>query len=115
MIANFEMEQQLEPGYKHGPSDFAIERLAALSIPVTDGVTTTSLYSLSIAQSTEHVLHLGNPVSSPEPPPNGGLVAWTQVLMGHLLVFNGSGYVSSFGLFQAYYETTLGRPASDIS
>lgn len=51
----------------------------------------------------------------PEPPPNGGLVAWTQVGMGFLLVFNGFGYISSFGLFQAYYATTLNRPSSDIS
>ena len=51
----------------------------------------------------------------PEPPPNGGLVAWTQVGMGFLLVFNGFGYISSFGLFQAFYATTLNRPSSDIS
>ena len=50
-----------------------------------------------------------------EPPPDGGLLAWTQVLMGHLLVINGFGYISSFGFFQAYYATTLNRPASDIS
>lgn len=50
-----------------------------------------------------------------EPPPNGGLVAWTQVGMGFLLVFNGFGYISSFGLFQAYYATTLDRSSSDIS
>ena len=50
-----------------------------------------------------------------EPPPDGGLVAWTQVLMGHLLVINGFGYISSFGFFQAYYAVSLNRPASDIS
>ncbi|KAI9703717.1 MAG: hypothetical protein M1836_007487 [Candelina mexicana] len=54
-------------------------------------------------------------VQSPDPPPDGGLVAWTQVLMGHLLVVNGFGYVFSFGFFQAYYSDTLSRPASDIS
>lgn len=26
------------------------------------------------------------------PPPDGGLVAWTQVLMGHLVMFNTWGY-----------------------
>ena len=57
------------------------------------------------------------PIASkmPEPPPNGGLVAWTQVAMGFLLVFNGFGYISSFGLFQAYYAETLNRSSSDIS
>lgn len=51
----------------------------------------------------------------PEPPPDGGLVAWTQVFVAHLLVVNGFGYVFSFGLFQAYYATTLNSPASNIS
>ena len=73
---------------------------------------TFSVYSESI---TDHVIQLDILVPGPEPPPNGGLVAWTQVLMAHLLVFNGFGYVSSFGLFQAYYETTLDRSKSDIS
>lgn len=51
----------------------------------------------------------------PEPPPDGGIVAWTQVFVAHLLVVNGFGYVFSFGLFQAYYATTLNSPASSIS
>ncbi|KAI9764294.1 MAG: hypothetical protein M1840_008585 [Geoglossum simile] len=49
------------------------------------------------------------------PPPDGGLTAWTQVLIGHLLVINGFGYTWSFGFFQAYYATTLNRTPSDIS
>ena len=51
----------------------------------------------------------------PGPPPDGGLVAWTQVLMGHLIVFNTWGYIVSYGVFQTYYVTTLGHPPSDIS
>ena len=51
----------------------------------------------------------------PGPPPDGGLVAWTQVLMGHLIVFNTWGYIISFGVFQTYYVATLGHPPSDIS
>ncbi|KAL8701586.1 MAG: hypothetical protein Q9201_004830 [Fulgogasparrea decipioides] len=51
----------------------------------------------------------------PGPPPDGGLQAWTQSLMGHLIVFNTWGYIISFGVFQSYYVTALGHPPSDIS
>ncbi|KAI4209709.1 MAG: hypothetical protein LQ351_007363 [Letrouitia transgressa] len=51
----------------------------------------------------------------PGPPPDGGLLAWTQAIMGHLLVANTWGYINSFGVFQTYYITTLGHPPSDIS
>lgn len=51
----------------------------------------------------------------PGPPPDGGLAAWTQVIMGHLIVFNTWGYINSFGVFQTYYVATLGHPPSDIS
>jgi len=27
--------------------------------------------------------------------PDGGLVAWTQVFMGHLVIFNSWGYITS--------------------
>ncbi|CRL23939.1 Sucrose/H+ symporter, plant [Penicillium camemberti] len=39
--------------------------------------------------------------------PDGGLVAWTQVLTGHLVVFNVWGYITSYGFFQEYYVKTL--------
>lgn len=51
----------------------------------------------------------------PGPPPDGGLQAWTQALMGHLVVFNTWGYINSFGVFQTYYVAKLGHPPSDIS
>ncbi|KAF6793736.1 MFS monocarboxylate transporter [Colletotrichum sojae] len=47
--------------------------------------------------------------------PDGGLVAWTQVAMGHLVIFNCWGYITSFGFFQQYYVEQLHRTASDIS
>ena len=49
------------------------------------------------------------------PPPDGGSQAWLQVVVGHLVIFNSWGYISAFGVFQAYYETALQRPPSDIS
>jgi len=50
-----------------------------------------------------------------EPPPDGGFQAWTQVLVGHLVLFNAWGYINSFGFFQAYYISVLGHSASDVS
>ena len=49
------------------------------------------------------------------PPPNGGLKAWTQVLISHLINFNSFGYLISFGIFQGYYANTLEVTESDIS
>ncbi|KAK5070777.1 hypothetical protein LTR64_007445 [Lithohypha guttulata] len=40
----------------------------------------------------------------PDPPPNGGTVAWLQVLGSFFLFFNCWGTVNSFGVFQTYYE-----------
>lgn len=51
----------------------------------------------------------------PGPPPDGGLTAWTQAIVGHLVVFNTWGYINSFGVFQTYYVSDLGFPPSDVS
>ena len=50
-----------------------------------------------------------------EPPPDRGVKAWTQAVMGHLVAFNTWGYIASFGVFQAYYQSTLGVSPSAIS
>ena len=55
------------------------------------------------------------PFSPVSEPPDGGLVAWSQVLAGHLVAFNSWGFVNSFGLFQAYYATALKQAPSTIS
>ncbi|KAH7384252.1 major facilitator superfamily domain-containing protein [Phaeosphaeria sp. MPI-PUGE-AT-0046c] len=62
--------------------------------------------------------HSRNAIVSPPalpPAPNGGLQAWMQVFMGHLVLINGWGYLSSFGLFQAHYTETLQATPSAIS
>ncbi|CAI7617832.1 unnamed protein product [Penicillium crustosum] len=41
------------------------------------------------------------------PPPNGGRKAWLQVAGSFLIVLNTWGLANSFGIFQAYYTTTL--------
>lgn len=52
------------------------------------------------------------------PPPNGGRTAWIQVLCGFCLFFNTFGILTSFGVFQTYYESPVSpfrRATSDIS
>ncbi|KAL9627442.1 MAG: hypothetical protein Q9164_007606, partial [Protoblastenia rupestris] len=51
----------------------------------------------------------------PGPPPDGGLQAWTQAAMGHLIVINTWGYITSFGVFQTFYIDFLGKSPSAIS
>ncbi|OAL49291.1 MFS general substrate transporter [Pyrenochaeta sp. DS3sAY3a] len=54
-------------------------------------------------------------IKDPGPPPDGGLVAWTQVLCAWFAVMNTWGFVNSFGAFQPYYESILPESASTIS
>ena len=54
-------------------------------------------------------------ISALQEPPDGGILAWSQVLGGHLVAFNSWGYVNSFGLFQDYYTASLGETPSTIS
>jgi MFS family permease len=67
--------------------------------------------------NTEHILDndRATKLQTPGPPPDGGLAAWIQVLMTHIVIFNTWGYINSFGVFQVYYVQHLNRPASDIS
>ncbi|KAK7985157.1 MFS transporter asaE [Apiospora saccharicola] len=46
---------------------------------------------------------------------DGGFVAWSQVSVSFLLVFNGFGYFSSFGLFQSHWTEALHARQSDIA
>jgi MFS family permease len=54
-------------------------------------------------------------IVDPGPPPDGGLKAWTQVLMAWITVFSTWGYVNSFGAFQTYYTETLNIAPSTVS
>jgi MFS family permease len=51
----------------------------------------------------------------PGPAPDGGLTAWVQVLCTHLTIFTTFGFFTSFGVYQTYYENTLGIAPSTIS
>ncbi|KAK7181029.1 hypothetical protein DPSP01_003621 [Paraphaeosphaeria sporulosa] len=54
-------------------------------------------------------------ISSIEPPPNGGWVAWRQVLGGHIVTFFTWGFITSFGMFQAHYTSIGLSTPSNIS
>jgi hypothetical protein len=73
------------------------------------GQTTTAkrrLHSKSILQIFGRTA--GISTAAPGPPPDRGLQAWTQVLVGHLVLFNAWGYSNSFSFFQAYHIGVLG-------
>lgn len=55
--------------------------------------------------------------ADPDVPPDGGLEAWLQVLGSAVILVATWGLINSFGVFQAFYETTLlkDRSPSDIS
>lgn len=46
---------------------------------------------------------------------NGGFTAWSQVVVSFLLVVNGFGYFSSFGLFESHWVEVLSATPSDIA
>jgi MFS family permease len=54
-------------------------------------------------------------VIDPGPPPDGGTKAWTQAFMGHFVVFNTWGMISTFGVFQQHYTADLGLEPSAVS
>ncbi|KAK2812182.1 hypothetical protein FQN50_001540 [Emmonsiellopsis sp. PD_5] len=49
------------------------------------------------------------------PPPDGGLEAWTVVLLGHFSIANTWGYINAFGCFQSHYTESLGRSHRDVA
>jgi fucose permease len=51
----------------------------------------------------------------PGPPPDGGVLAWTQIFCAWLAILNTWGFVNSFGAFQPYYESIIPESASTIS
>ncbi|KAH6630875.1 major facilitator superfamily domain-containing protein [Chaetomium sp. MPI-SDFR-AT-0129] len=48
-------------------------------------------------------------------PPDGGLLAWSQVLAGIFINMLAWGYPSTFGVYQLYYRDTLGLPEAQIA
>lgn len=50
-----------------------------------------------------------------EEPPDGGFLAWSQVVPAHIANMMSWGYGTGFAVFQLYYKETLGLPASQVS
>lgn len=50
-----------------------------------------------------------------EEPPDGGFLAWSQIIPGHIANMMSWGYGTGFAVFQLYYKETLHLPASQIS
>ncbi|KAE8368982.1 major facilitator superfamily domain-containing protein [Aspergillus caelatus] len=57
------------------------------------------------------------PAGGPSPPPNGGTLAWLNVLGSFMLYFNTWGILNTFGAYQTYYESgkLFTASSSDIS
>jgi MFS family permease len=49
------------------------------------------------------------------PPPDGGLTAWTVTIMAHMTAFNTFGFVNAYGVLQTYYVSRFGLPPSTVS
>ena len=96
--SQFDTPEQADPG-----------EMSTESVHVKDPKDTTAPSRL------RRLLGGPEPNVDPGPPPDGGLKAYTQMVMGHLAIFNCWGYIAAFGAFQAYYVEQLGHPPSDIS
>ncbi|KAL8751280.1 MAG: hypothetical protein Q9184_006123 [Pyrenodesmia sp. 2 TL-2023] len=59
-----------------------------------------------------HIVKLPGQANSDLAPPDGGTLAWLQVLAGFFVVMNAQGLNQSYGVFQAYYESVLLRTHS---
>ena len=90
------------------------KRLTSLSPSIQDASTSTAMGKSNL-QAKLLQLELGDSAVVSGPPPDGGLQAWLQVLIAHLVIFNTWGYINSFGVFQTYYVGTLNQSPSDIS
>lgn len=55
--------------------------------------------------------------SDPQPsqPPDGGWMAWVQVMLTHIVFFNTWGVANGYGIFQQYYSQRLNQSESSIS
>ncbi|KAI1631586.1 MFS general substrate transporter [Biscogniauxia mediterranea] len=55
------------------------------------------------------------PTEVPGPAPDGGMLAWRQVLAGHLVCFVTWGLITSFGVFESTYTEMLRVAPSTVS
>jgi MFS family permease len=118
--------------HRRSPSAEDPQSLAAWPIPDDDELQRTMSQherGESVeAEITHELKPSGNPLSrtlsrrsatssrwDPGPAPDGGAKAWTQAAMAHLTIFSTWGWITSYGVFQEHYRTTLGLTPSTIS
>jgi MFS family permease len=94
--------------------DESQQQPTSLSPSINDASTSIAMSKFSLPTELPKPEPGGSPVM-PGPPPDGGLQAWLQVLVAHLVIFNTWGYINSFGVFQTYYIGALDQSPSDIS
>ncbi|KAL0938529.1 major facilitator superfamily transporter [Colletotrichum truncatum] len=85
-----------------GEKDISRDAAADASVVVIDNSSNDSSPPTSSQTSPP-----AEKTAAPAGPPNGGLQAWVHILGSFLLYFNTWGLISSFGAFQAYYQSDL--------
>lgn len=94
--------------------NMALKHTAEKTAPIGTGLEMTDARSVSDDLAEAGDVNLVRAESASEPP-DGGLVAWTQVLAGNLVNCISWGYPATFGVYQLYYTDTLQLPDAQIS
>lgn len=68
--------------------------------PAISRSTSRADVALSMVSRTLTLVRTRESLRNPGPPPDGGILAWSQVILAHLVLVNTWGYVNSFGIFQ---------------
>ncbi|MDB5910537.1 MAG: hypothetical protein JWP34_4651 [Massilia sp.] len=91
-------DRDLEKDLQHDRPESDIEHRLTIPEPGHNGAALPSPKPEPTTRDTD---------SRPEPPPDGGLQAWLQVLGSFSVMVATWGLVNSFGVYQTYYETSL--------
>ncbi|KAK7935672.1 major facilitator superfamily domain-containing protein [Apiospora marii] len=80
---------------------------------------TVSVVPVSHSQVSLSSVESGTPPPSEkgeeDEAPDGGWMAWRQVIAGHFINAISCGYSATFGIYQLYYTETLNLPAAQIA
>lgn len=109
-------ESEEDDDTNHGPQYMSMTSKGDIeAYPVAINQPQNEKYNPSILATLTRTKSKASSWKDPGPPPDGGTKAWLQVVCGHLTVMSSWGLINSFGVFQTYYVTALGRPPSDIA
>ena len=99
----------------HSTSDTPIYNIATTH-DSTPQQTSNSNEKSSLPVQLARTLSRTSTIKDPGPPPDGGGKAWLQVLCAHFVVASCWGFITSWGVFQTYYTSSLAPlPPSTIS